>query len=49
MNPNGTSQELNDTLGNVKFSATAWAPDSKVIHTACQSFIAGRETLLPAT
>ena len=32
VNQNGTSQELNDTLGNVKFSATAWAPDSKVIH-----------------
>ena len=32
VNQNGTSQEMNDTLGNVKFSATAWAPDSKVIH-----------------
>ena len=31
MNQNGTSKELNDTLGNVKFSATAWAPNSKVI------------------
>ncbi|CAK0747901.1 hypothetical protein CVIRNUC_001798 [Coccomyxa viridis] len=29
VNQNGTSQEMNDTLGNVKFSATAWAPDSK--------------------
>ena len=32
VNQKGTSQEMNDTLGNVKFSATAWAPDSKVNH-----------------
>ncbi len=32
INPDGTSTLLNDTLSNVKFSNTAWAPDNKVIH-----------------
>lgn len=32
INPDGSSTLLNDTLGNVKFSNTAWAPDSKVPH-----------------
>ena len=32
INPDGSSTMLNDTLGNVKFSNTAWAPDSKVPH-----------------
>ncbi|CAL5219022.1 g780 [Coccomyxa viridis] len=29
INPDGTSTLLNDTLSNVKFSNTAWAPDNK--------------------
>ena len=45
VNQDGTSQELNDTLGNVKFSATAWAPNSKVIRLACQSLTGRPETL----
>ena len=32
INPDGSSFLLNDTLGNVKFSNTAWAPDNKVTH-----------------
>ena len=30
VNQNGSTTQLNDTLDNVKFSTTAWAPDSKV-------------------
>ena len=30
ISPDGSSKLLNDTLSNVKFSNTAWAPDSKV-------------------
>ena len=32
INPDGTSTLLNDTLSNVKFSNTAWAPNNKVTH-----------------
>lgn len=30
VNLDGSTKQLNDTLRNVKFSTTAWAPDSKV-------------------
>ncbi|MCJ1354271.1 MAG: hypothetical protein MMC33_004258 [Icmadophila ericetorum] len=33
INPDGSSFMLNDTLSNVKFSTTAWAPDNKVPHS----------------
>ena len=32
VNLDGSTKQLNDTLRNVKFSTTAWAPDSKVSH-----------------
>ncbi len=46
INPDGTSTLLNDTLSNVKFSNTAWAPDNKVTH--CPESLSGHHTTAEA-